>query len=69
MKDGKIEKKQTDFKFINLPDEQYKKIIDDKIKGIFKIQGSISFLNAKKNDIILNIGCGLSEASGFSAMN
>lgn len=59
---------KSDFKFVNLPDKQYKKIIDDQIKQTLEFEKPLSFLNAKKTDIILNVGCGLSEASGFSAM-
>ena len=64
----KNRKDNTDFTFVNVTDEEFKGIIKKNIELTKEEEKPLYFLNARKEDVILNIGCGLSEASGFSEL-
>lgn len=64
----KNRRNNTDFTFIKIPDNEFKAIIKKNIQLTAKDEKPLNFLKARKEDIILNIGCGLSEASGFAEL-
>ena len=58
----------TDFSFVKIPDREFKAIIKKNMELTKRDERPLYFLKAEKEDVILNIGCGLSEASGFAEL-
>ena len=58
----------TDFRFLNIAEEKYKKTIRENIRVSLIEKRPISYVSFQKNDILLNIGCGMSEAASFVAL-
>ena len=58
----------ADFTFVQIPDIEFKTIIKKNIELTEQDERPLYFLKAGKEDVILNIGCGLSEASGFAEL-
>ena len=58
----------TDFTFVKISDNEFKTIIKKNMELTEQDERPLYFLKARKEDVILNIGCGLSEASGFAEL-
>jgi ubiquinone/menaquinone biosynthesis C-methylase UbiE/uncharacterized protein YbaR (Trm112 family) len=60
--------KKGDHEFHQIPDEEYKNIVRHNVDKAGKLKTVISSARPEKDSIVLNIGCGLDEASSFAFM-